>query len=149
YRTYPRIVGETGGKDFIFAHASADVDELAVAIVRGGFEFQGQKCSAPSRVYVPDSLWSATRERVTAMLKDVRVGDPADFRNFMGAVIDKGAFRDHVGYIEHAKSKPQDYGFVHGGEYDDKEGYFIQPTLVESKDPRGKLMVEEIFGPVV
>ncbi len=149
YRNYPRVVGETGGKDFIFAHASADLDALAVAIVRGGFEFQGQKCSAASRIYVPDSIWPAVRERVVAMLKEVKVGDPADFRNFMGAVIDKGAFRDHTGYIEHAKKEPGNYSFVHGGEYSDAQGYFIQPTLIESKDPKSKLMSEEIFGPVV
>ncbi len=149
YRSYPRIVGETGGKDFIFAHASADVDALAVAIVRGGFEFQGQKCSAASRVYVPDSIWPALRERVKAMLEEIKVGDTSDFRNFMGAVIDKKAFGDHVGYIEHAKADPGNYSFVHGGEYSDAKGYFIQPTLVESKDPRSKLMSEEIFGPVM
>ncbi|MBI5628116.1 MAG: aldehyde dehydrogenase family protein, partial [Candidatus Rokubacteria bacterium] len=149
YRTYPRIVGETGGKDFIFAHASADVDALAVAIVRGGFEFQGQKCSAASRVYVPDSIWPAVRARVKAMLEEIKVGDTSDFRNFMGAVIDKGAFRDHVGYIEHARSDSSTFSFVHGGEYSDAKGYFIQPTLVESRDPKSKLMREEIFGPVV
>jgi 1-pyrroline-5-carboxylate dehydrogenase len=149
YRSYPRIVGETGGKDFIFAHASADPDALAVAIVRGGFEYQGQKCSAASRLYIPDSLWPKVRERATEMLREVRVGDVADFRNFMGAVIDKGAFRDHVGYIEHARAHANDYSFVHGGGYSDAEGYFIEPTLIESKDPQGKLMREEIFGPVV
>jgi 1-pyrroline-5-carboxylate dehydrogenase len=149
YRNYPRVVGETGGKDFIFAHASADVDALAVAIVRGGFEYQGQKCSAASRIYVPDSIWPAVRERVVAMLSEVKVGDTSDFRNFMGAVIDKSAFRDHTGYIEHAKKEPGNYAFVHGGEYSDATGYFIQPTLVESKDPKSKLMSEEIFGPVV
>ncbi len=149
YRSYPRIVGETGGKDFIFAHPSADVDALAVAIVRGGFEFQGQKCSAASRVYVPDSLWPRVRERVRGMLAEIKVGDPADFTNFMGAVIDAGAFRDHVGFIEHARGEPNNYRFVWGGTYDDREGYFIQPTLVESLDPKSKLMSEEIFGPVV
>jgi 1-pyrroline-5-carboxylate dehydrogenase len=149
YKSYPRIVGETGGKDFIFAHASADVDALAVAIVRGGYEYQGQKCSAASRIYVPDSLWPRVRARVTEMLREVRVGDVADFRNFMGAVIDKSAFRDHVSYIQYARDNPGEYSFVYGGSYSDEEGYFIQPTLIESKDPQGKLMREEIFGPVV
>ena len=147
YRTYPRLVGETGGKDFIFAHESADVDALAVAIVRGGFEYQGQKCSAASRVYLPKSLARGVFERVTAMLGEIKVGDVRDFSNYMGAVIDKNAFRDITGYIEHARKDGS--RILAGGTYDDKVGWFIQPTLVEAVDPKSKLMQEEIFGPVV
>ena len=147
YRTYPRLVGETGGKDFIFAHESADVDALAVAIVRGAFEFQGQKCSAASRVYLPSTLAGAVRERVVAMIGELTVGDVRDFSTFMGAVIDRSAFLDHVGFIEHARKDGSK--ILAGGKYDDKVGYFIQPTLVETPDPRSKLMSEEIFGPVL
>jgi 1-pyrroline-5-carboxylate dehydrogenase len=148
YRGYPRIVGETGGKDFIFVHPSADVEAVAAAIVRGGFEFQGQKCSAASRVYVPASLWPKIKDRALAMLSEVSVGDISDFRNFMGAVIDKNAFRDITSYIDHAKADPN-CTILHGGTYSDAEGYFIQPTLVQATDPKNKLMQEEIFGPVV
>ena len=126
YRSYPRIVGETGGKDFIVAHPSADVDALAVAIVRGGFEFQGQKCSAASRVYVPRSLWPTVRDRVVAMIDDIKMGDVQDFRNFMGAVIDKRAFDKISGYIEHARGNAK---IVAGGKVDGSKGYFISPTL--------------------
>ncbi|MFO0571132.1 MAG: L-glutamate gamma-semialdehyde dehydrogenase [Polyangiaceae bacterium] len=147
YRTYPRLVGETGGKDFIFVHESADLDALAVAIVRGAFEFQGQKCSAASRVYLPSTIAGKVRERVVAMIGELGVGDIRDFSNFMGAVIDKSAFKDHVGYIEHAKTDGSK--ILAGGSYDDKVGYFIQPTLVETPDPKSKLMREEIFGPVL
>ena len=147
YRTYPRLVGETGGKDFIFAHESADVDALAVAIVRGAFEFQGQKCSAASRVYLPSTIAPAVRERVVAMIREIKVGDVRDFSTFMGAVIDRGAFRDHAGYIEHARKDGST--ILAGGTYDDKVGYFVQPTLVETPDPRSRLMSEEIFGPVL
>jgi 1-pyrroline-5-carboxylate dehydrogenase len=147
YRTYPRLVGETGGKDFIFAHESADVDALAVAVVRGGFEFQGQKCSAASRVYLPSTIAKEVRERVVAMLREVTVGDPTEFTNFMGAVIDRSAFKDITGYIEHARGDGSK--ILAGGTYDDKTGYFIQPTLVETPDPKSRLMQEEIFGPVV
>jgi 1-pyrroline-5-carboxylate dehydrogenase len=146
YRSYPRIVGETGGKDFIIAHPSADADALAVAIVRGGFEFQGQKCSAASRVYVPKSLWAGVRDRVAAMIDDIKMGDVQDFRNFMGAVIDKRAF-DKIGeYVEHARGKAK---IVAGGRVDGSTGYFISPTLVETTDPGYRLLCEEIFGPVV
>jgi 1-pyrroline-5-carboxylate dehydrogenase len=146
YRSYPRIVGETGGKDFIIAHPSADADALAVAIVRGGFEFQGQKCSAASRVYVPKSLWAGVRDRVAAMIDDIKMGDVQDFRNFMGAVIDKRAF-DKIGeYVEHARGKAK---IVAGGRVDGSTGYFISPTLVETTDPGYRLLSEEIFGPVV
>lgn len=148
YRSYPRIVGETGGKDFILAHPSADVEALAVAIVRGGFEYQGQKCSAASRIYVPDNLWPEVEKRVLAMIGDIGVGDPADFRNFMGAVIDRAAFADITSYIDDAVAS-DDMEVLAGGEYSDEEGYFIQPTLVLSHDPASRLMCEEIFGPVV
>jgi 1-pyrroline-5-carboxylate dehydrogenase len=146
YRSYPRIVGETGGKDFIVGHPSADVDALAVAIVRGGFEFQGQKCSAASRVYVPKSLWNAVRERAVAMIDDIKMGDIQDFRNFMGAVIDKRAFEKISEYVGHAK---QHATIVAGGKVDGGTGYFISPTLVEAKEPGYRLLCEEIFGPVV
>jgi 1-pyrroline-5-carboxylate dehydrogenase len=146
YRSYPRIVGETGGKDFIIAHPSADADALAVAIVRGGFEFQGQKCSAASRVYVPKSLWAKVRDRAAAMIDDIKMGDVQDFRNFMGAVIDKRAFDKIGGYVEHARGKAK---IIAGGKVDGSRGYFISPTLVETTDPGYRLLCEEIFGPVV
>jgi 1-pyrroline-5-carboxylate dehydrogenase len=146
YRSYPRVVGETGGKDFILAHPSADAAALAVAIVRGGFEFQGQKCSAVSRVYVPRSLWGDVRDRVVAMLDDIRMGDVRDFRNFMGAVIDQRAFDRITGHIAEARQTAR---VVAGGEWDKSRGYFIRPTLLETDDPRLRQMCEEIFGPVV
>src|SRR5262245_60356110 len=146
YRSYPRIVGETGGKDFIVAHPSADAEALAVAIVRGGFEFQGQKCSAVSRVYVPRSLWNDVRDRAVAMIDEIKIGDITDFRNFMGAVIDKRAFDKIRGYIEHARGSAT---IVAGGKTDDSPGYFVHPTLVETRDPGYRLLCEEIFGPVV
>jgi 1-pyrroline-5-carboxylate dehydrogenase len=145
YRSYPRIVGETGGKDFIVAHPSADPVAVAVAIARGGFEYQGQKCSAASRVYVPRSLWNEVRDRTVAIMKTIKMGDVADFRNFMGAVIDRKAFDRIGGYIAEAgKGK-----VVSGGKTSDKEGYFIEPTLLETDDAGDKLLREEIFGPVV
>jgi 1-pyrroline-5-carboxylate dehydrogenase len=146
YRSYPRIVGETGGKDFILAHPSADPAALATAIVRGGFEFQGQKCSAASRAYVPRSLWNEVRDRSIAMMADIKMGDIRDFRNFMGAVIDKRAFDKISGYIDHAKKNAT---IIAGGGCDDSKGYFIEPTLVQADDPGYKLLCEEIFGPVV
>jgi 1-pyrroline-5-carboxylate dehydrogenase len=146
YRTYPRIVGETGGKDFVLAHPSADPAALAVGIVRGGFEYQGQKCSAASRVYVPKSLWPEVKERCVEMMKSIKVGDVRDFRNFMGAVIDRRSFDKISGYLADAKENAT---IVHGGTADDKTGYFVQPTLVESKHPEYRLLCEEIFGPVV
>jgi 1-pyrroline-5-carboxylate dehydrogenase len=146
YRSYPRIVGETGGKDFILAHPSADPAALATAIVRGGFEFQGQKCSAASRVYVPRSLWNEVRDRSIAMMADIKMGDIRDFRHFMGAVIDKRAFDKISSYIDHAKKNAT---IIAGGGYDDGKGYFIEPTLVQADDPGYKLLCEEIFGPVV
>src|SRR6476660_7432361 len=132
YGTYPRIVGETGGKDFIVAHPSADPQALAVAIARGGFEFQGQKCSAASRVYVPRSLWSEVRDRTVSMMEEMRMGDVTDFRNFMGAVIDKKAFTKIGEYLEHGHKNAS---VVAGGVARGEDGYFIEPTLIETKDP--------------
>jgi 1-pyrroline-5-carboxylate dehydrogenase len=146
FRSYPRIVGETGGKDFIVAHPSADVVALSVAIARGAFEFQGQKCSAASRVYVPESLWPEVNERVSAIMDDMKMGDPTDFRNFVGAVIDNRAHTKIGEYVEHARGNAT---IVHGGVVKGDEGYFISPTLVETRDPSYKLLCEEIFGPVV
>ncbi|AHG89597.1 delta-1-pyrroline-5-carboxylate dehydrogenase [Gemmatirosa kalamazoonensis] len=146
YRGYPRIVGETGGKDFILAHPSADPAALSVGIVRGGFEYQGQKCSAASRVYVPKSLWPEVKERCVEMMKAIKVGDVRDFRNFMGAVIDRKAFDKISGYLADARDNAT---IVHGGTADDKTGYFVHPTLVESRHPEYRLLCEEIFGPVV
>ena len=148
YAAYPRIVGETGGKDFIVAHPSADPDALAVAMVRGAFEYQGQKCSAASRAYVPSNLWPRVRERALEMLGEVRMGDVEDFRNFMGAVIDAKAFRKIGEYLEQAAG---DSGVkvLSGGGSDDSEGWFIEPTLLEVEDPRYRTMCEEIFGPVL
>jgi 1-pyrroline-5-carboxylate dehydrogenase len=146
YRTYPRIVGETGGKDFIVAHPSADAEALAVAIIRGGFEYQGQKCSAASRVYIPQSLWGEVRDRVVAMMKEIKVGDVRDFRNFMGAVIDKRAFDKISGYLDDAKKNAT---VIAGGGARGDTGYFIDPTFVEAKDAGYRLLCEEIFGPVV
>ena len=148
YRSYPRIVGETGGKDFVFAHASADVPALATALTRGAFEFQGQKCSAASRAFVPASLWPAVQERLLAQVAEIRVGDPADFTNFMGAVIDRSAFASIKGYIDFARQSP-DAVILAGGGCDDGKGYFIEPTVVLAKRPDLKLMREEIFGPVL
>src|SRR5919198_1880934 len=150
YRQYPRLVGETGGKDFVFVHASAadDLDAVAVALARGAYEYQGQKCSAASRAYIPESLWPKLKERMVALIAEIRVGDVRDFRNFMGAVIDEKAFRKITGYLQIAKSDSK-VKIVAGGEGDSREGWFIQPTLLESSDPRQRLMCEEIFGPVL
>lgn len=148
YYTYPRIVGETGGKDFIFAHASADIDALSVALVRGAFEYQGQKCSAASRAYIPKSIWPAVKERIVEMTKELTVGDVADFTNFMGAVIDQKAFNSIKSYIDYAKNSNEATILVGGG-CDDSVGYFIEPTIVETTNPKFKLMEEEIFGPVL
>jgi 1-pyrroline-5-carboxylate dehydrogenase len=146
YRSYPRLVGETGGKDFIVAHSSADPQEVAVAIARGGFEYQGQKCSAASRVYIPQSLWNEVRDRTVAMMKEIKVGDVRDFRNFMGAVIDKKAFAKIGEYLDDAKKNAK---VLFGGTARGDKGYFIEPTLVETSDPGYRLLCEEIFGPVV
>jgi 1-pyrroline-5-carboxylate dehydrogenase len=146
YKSYPRLVGETGGKDFIVAHRSADVQELAVAIVRGGFEYQGQKCSAASRVYVPKSLWPEVKDRVVAMMRQIKVGDIADFRTFMGAVIDRKSFEKISGYLADARKNAT---IIEGGTASDDTGYFVAPTLVQAPEPGYRLMCEEIFGPVV
>jgi 1-pyrroline-5-carboxylate dehydrogenase len=146
YRSYPRVVGETGGKDFIVAHPSADPQALAVAIVRGGFEYQGQKCSAASRIYVPQSLWKPVRDRVIAMMQAIRMGDVRDFRNFMGAVIDRAAFDRITGYLADARRSAR---ILQGGKADDKTGFFIEPTLVQTTNPSHRMLREEIFGPVV
>jgi 1-pyrroline-5-carboxylate dehydrogenase len=146
YASYPRIVGETGGKDFIVAHPSADVQALAVAIARGGFEYQGQKCSAASRVYIPRSIWPAVRERLVGIIEELKMGDPVDFTNFMGAVIDDRSFKKISGYLDDAK---QNAKILAGGVAAGEDGYFIRPTLVETNDPAYRLLCEEIFGPVV
>ena len=146
YTGYPRLVGETGGKDFIIAHPSADPQELAVAMARGAFEYQGQKCSAASRVYVPKSMWADVKERVVAMMREMKVGDIADFRTFMGAVIDRKSFTKISSYLEDARKNAT---IVQGGGAKDDVGYFVEPTLVETKDPAYRLMCEEIFGPVL
>jgi 1-pyrroline-5-carboxylate dehydrogenase len=148
YRNYPRIVGETGGKDFIVAHPSADVDALATAIVRGSFEYQGQKCSASSRIYAPSNLWPALRERLQEEVGTIKMGDVSDFGNFMGAVIDSSSFRTQSEAIEEAKESV-DADIVVGGGYDDSHGYFVEPTVIETRDPEFRTMREELFGPVV
>ena len=148
YADYPRIVGETGGKDFVFAHESADLDALAANLVRGAFEYQGQKCSAASRAYIPDSLWPELKRRMLDEIATIKVGDVCDFRNFMNAVIDEAAFQTITEYIDFARNDPN-MEILCGGSYDDSEGYFIAPTVVETRDPRCRLMTEEIFGPVL
>jgi 1-pyrroline-5-carboxylate dehydrogenase len=146
YRSYPRIVGETGGKDFIVAHPSADPQAFAVAVVRGGYEYQGQKCSAASRIYVPRSRWNDIRDRIVGMIQDIMMGDVRDFRNFMGAVIDKKAFDSISAYLDDARKNAK---ILAGGGVDARSGYFIEPTLVQTEDPSYRLLCEEIFGPVV
>ncbi len=150
YRAYPRLVGETGGKDFVFAHSSAkeDLEALAVALVRGAYEFQGQKCSAASRAFIPASIWPELKERLLALIGDIRVGDVRDFRNFMSAVIDEHSFRKITGYLEAAKGD-SNVKILAGGEGDSREGWFVRPTLIEARDPKHRLMCEEIFGPVL
>jgi 1-pyrroline-5-carboxylate dehydrogenase len=141
-------VGETGGKDFVFAHASADADELAVGLLRGAFEYQGQKCSAASRAYIPKSLWPKVRKRLLDMVAAIRMGSPEDFTNFMCAVIDRGAYQNIMSYIEYAR-KSTDIECLAGGKSDDSKGYFIDPTVMLTTNPHHKLMEEEIFGPVL
>ncbi|ADO74313.1 L-glutamate gamma-semialdehyde dehydrogenase [Stigmatella aurantiaca] len=151
YKQYPRLVGETGGKDFVFAHASAvdDLDALATAIVRGGYEYQGQKCSAASRVYIPESIWPKLKPRLQEFIAELRVGDVSDFRNFMGAVIDEKSFKKVSSYIELAKQGGAEATIVAGGETDRSEGWFVKPTLVQLTNPRHRIMQEEIFAPLV
>ena len=148
YRSYPRIVGETGGKDFVFMHASGDVNETAAAIVRAGFEYQGQKCSACSRVYVPTSRWPALEARLKELLGQIRMGDVRDFRNFFNAVIDEKAFDNTMGYLERVKTSPE-AEILWGGHGDKSVGYFIEPTLIRTTNPKFVTMQEEIFAPVV
>ena len=148
YRSYPRIVGETGGKNFIFAHASAPAEDVATAIVRGAFGYQGQKCSAASRAYIPSSLWGEVKERVGAMLASIRMGDVQDFTNFVNAVIDEASFDNIMSYINFAKQSPE-ATVLFGGNGDKSEGYFIQPTVIVTTNPSFKSMAEEIFGPVI
>jgi 1-pyrroline-5-carboxylate dehydrogenase len=148
YRNYPRIVGETGGKDFIVAHPSANVDALATAIVRGSFEYQGQKCSAASRVFAPSNLWPELRERLQEQVAGLTMGDVADFSNFMGAVIDDKSFEMQRQAIEEARADPESEVLV-GGEADDSEGWFVRPTVVATRDPGFRLLRDELFGPVV
>jgi len=146
YRQYPRIVGETGGKDFIIAHPSADVDALSVAIARGAFEYQGQKCSAASRVYIPRSLWVPVRDRVVAMMGEMKQGDVRDFSNFVSAVIDQRAFKKHSEYLDIANSSAN---VLAGGKANGECGFYIEPTFVEVDTPDHQLMREEIFGPIL
>ena len=148
YKTYPRIVGETGGKDFIFAHGSADIPALVTALVRGAFEYQGQKCSAASRAYIPRSIWKAVKEGVLEQIGRIRIGSPLDFRNFMTAVIDRPAYETIMSFIDYAQGSP-DAEIICGGKGDDSTGYFIEPTVVLTTDPHFKLVQEEIFGPVL
>ncbi|MBW8874038.1 MAG: L-glutamate gamma-semialdehyde dehydrogenase [Acidobacteria bacterium] len=148
YRSYPRIVGETGGKNFVFAHPSADVESYVTALARGSFEYQGQKCSAGSRAYVPKSLWPRVKELLVEQVSSLDMGSPLDFRNFMAAVIDEPSFNRIMGYIDHAKSSSE-AEILTGGKGDKSAGYFISPTVVVTTDPRFKLMREEIFGPVL
>jgi len=148
YFTYPRIVGETGGKDFIFVHESADLDVTATAIIRGAFEYQGQKCSAASRAYIPETMWSELKTKLVDKVKKISMGSPEDFSNFMCAVIDRHAFDTIVDYINYAKDSSE-AEFITGGNYDDLKGYFIEPTIIQTTNPKFKLMEEEIFGPVI
>ncbi|MCC6182184.1 MAG: L-glutamate gamma-semialdehyde dehydrogenase [Bacteroidia bacterium] len=148
YRSYPRVVGETGGKDFIMAHKSADAKALAVAISRGAFEYQGQKCSAASRVYIPSNIWEEVKSFVLADLKDMKMGPTEDFTNFINAVIDEKSFDKLAQYIENAK-KDKNVEIIAGGNYDKSKGYFIEPTIILTKDPKYTTMCEELFGPVL
>jgi 1-pyrroline-5-carboxylate dehydrogenase len=147
YKSYPRIVGETGGKDFIVAHPSADPEALATAMARGAFEYQGQKCSAASRAYVPQSLWPRVKEKLTEDLKSFKMGTVEDFRNFINAVIDEKSFDKITTYITNAKEQGEE--IVAGGNFDKTKGYFIEPTVIRVKDPRYVTMCEELFGPVL
>jgi len=148
YRSYPRIVGETGGKDFILVHKSANVDEIVTAAARGAFEFQGQKCSAASRMYVPSNLMAEFEEKLSAELKTMKMGPTEDFSNFINAVIDKRAFDKITQYIDQAKADPE-AEIIAGGNYDDSKGWFIEPTVIKAKDGKYTTMCEEIFGPVL
>lgn len=148
YRSYPRLVGETGGKDFVFAHASADVDAVVTALVRGAFDYQGQKCSAASRAYIPQSLWKPVTERLAEIVRSLTMGDVSDLTNFMGAVIDQRAYTQISGFLDHAASTPG-YQKIAGAAPSDNTGWFIPPTVIACDDPRSRIMTEEIFGPVL
>jgi 1-pyrroline-5-carboxylate dehydrogenase len=148
YKSYPRLVGETGGKDFIIAHPSADPEAVTTAIVRGGFEYQGQKCSAPSRIYLPESIWKKIRNPLIELIQGISMGDVRDFRNFMGAVIDRASFSRLTGHLDEAR-RSNDAEIIAGGEADDSVGYFIRPTLIHARRPDYRTMSEELFGPVV
>ncbi|MFH2202155.1 MAG: L-glutamate gamma-semialdehyde dehydrogenase [Elusimicrobiota bacterium] len=148
YKTYPRLVGETGGKDFVFMHASADIDTAATALTRGAFEYQGQKCSAASRAYIPESKWPALKKMLGEQLGRIKMGEPENFKNFFNAVIDKAAYDSITGYIDGVK--PRDGAkIVFGGKHSDKKGYFIEPTVIKASKPNYRTMCEEIFGPVL
>jgi 1-pyrroline-5-carboxylate dehydrogenase len=148
YRSYPRIVGETGGKDFVVAHPSADIDVLRTALVRGAFEYQGQKCSAASRAYVPRSLWSRLRDDIAAETDAIKMGDVNDLSNFMGAVIDDRAFAKHKAALERAKGDDT-ITVIAGGTCDDTQGYFVRPTILESTNPDNEIFTTEYFGPIL
>lgn len=148
YRTYPRIVGETGGKDFIFVHESADVNEVATALIRGAFEFQGQKCSAASRAYIPESMWEGIKEQLVKATSEFKQGDVEDFTTFMNAVIDQPTFNNITSYIDYAKNS-EEAEILTGGNFDDSKGYFIEPTTIVTSNPKFKTIEEEIFGPVL
>lgn len=148
YKTYPRIVGETGGKDFVIAHKSANVDAVVTALARGAFEYQGQKCSAASRAYLPSNIAEEIKTKLTAALKTMKMGTTEDFSNFINAVIDERSFDKITGYIDNAKKDPG-AKIIAGGNYNKSEGYFIEPTVIEASDPRYITMCEEIFGPVL
>lgn len=148
YKTYPRIVGETGGKDFVLLHKSADVDTSVAALARGAFEYQGQKCSAASRAYVPSNLWDAVKTKLVAEIKTMKMGPTEDFRNFVNAVIDEKSFDKITSYIENAK-KDSNVEIIVGGNSDKSKGYFIEPTVIVAKDPKYITMCDELFGPVL
>jgi 1-pyrroline-5-carboxylate dehydrogenase len=148
YRQFPRLVGESGGKDFVFVHRSADLHEAVTAIIRGAYGYQGQKCSAVSRTYIPESMWTEVKTLLLEEVESIKVGNISDFTNFMGAMIDEGQFNKVVKYIEYARENTE-YELLHGGTYDDSTGYYVYPTVVLAKEPKGKLMTEEIFGPVL
>src|ERR1700716_875710 len=148
YRTYPRLVGETGGKDFVVAHESADSDALRTALIRGAFEYQGQKCSAASRAYIPQSMWKRMRSEMADEVDAIPQGDVADFRNFMGAVIDGTPSSNHMAAIEFAR-KAESAKVIAGGKGDDSVGWFVRPTVIETSDPDFKLLKEELFGPIL
>jgi 1-pyrroline-5-carboxylate dehydrogenase len=148
YRSFPKLVGETGGKNYVLAHVSADVDALVAALIRGAYELQGQKCSATSRCYIPESLWPVVKEKMLSEISTIKVGDVEDFSNFIGAVIDKAAFDKVKSYIDYAQNSP-DAEILAGGKCDDSKGYFVEPTFILTNDPKFRTLKEEIFGPVL